>query len=311
VTPVQTVAARTTSPIDIARQDQARARQPDDKGEVIRDDGVRIFYERYGAGDPAIVFVPSWSIVHSRIWKAQIPYFSRRHRVVTFDPRGNGRSDRPATATAYAEEEMARDILAVMDAAGVERAVLVSLSRGAQRALIASSLAGERIVGHVFVSPSTWIGEGLGERGVDFERDDAPDIGWARFNASSWRRDYRGFLEFFFSECLTEPHSTKAIDDGVEWGLEIGPEALILSILGPEPDEAEARELCAGVRCPTLVIQGEADAVSGVGRGVGLAAAIPGARLLRIPGSGHLPSVRDPVRVNLAIADFVDRSVAR
>jgi pimeloyl-ACP methyl ester carboxylesterase len=180
VTPVQTVAARTTSPIDIARQDQARARQPDDKGEVIRDDGVRIFYERYGAGDPAIVFVPSWSIVHSRIWKAQIPYFSRRHRVVTMDPRGNGRSDRPATATAYAEEEMARDILAVMDAAGVERAVLVSLSRGAQRALIASSLAGERIVGHVFVSPSTWIGEGLGERGVDFERDDAPDIGWAR-----------------------------------------------------------------------------------------------------------------------------------
>ena len=93
----------------------------------------------------AILFVPTWSIVHARIWKAQIPYFARRHRVVAFDPRGNGRSDRPATAEAYAERELAGDLVAVLDAARVDRAVVVSLSSGAQRSLIATSLAPERV----------------------------------------------------------------------------------------------------------------------------------------------------------------------
>lgn len=48
--------------------------------------------------------------------------------MVAFDPRGNGRSDRPATAEAYAESEFAADTLAVLDATASERAVIVSLS---------------------------------------------------------------------------------------------------------------------------------------------------------------------------------------
>jgi len=58
----------------------------------VERDGVRVFWERYGDGDPTLLLVPPWSIYHSRVWKAQIPYFARRHRVLTFDPRGNGRS---------------------------------------------------------------------------------------------------------------------------------------------------------------------------------------------------------------------------
>jgi pimeloyl-ACP methyl ester carboxylesterase len=301
VQPMPRGAERGTGP---RRPEQARARYPDATGDVIRD-GLRISYEVYGAGEPTIVFVPTWSIVHSRIWKAQLPFFARRHRVVTFDARGNGRSDRPTTAAAYAEAEMARDILAVMDEVSADRAVLVSLSLGAQRALIASSLAPDRVAGQIFVCPSVPIGEGLADRAIDFDRDDGPDTDWARYNASSWRRDYRGFLEFFFGRCFNEPHSTKPIEDSVDWGMQIGPEQLILSEQAPDLDAAETRALCATIRCPTLVIQGDLDAITGLGRGVGLAAAIPGARLTRIAGGGHLPSVRDPVRVNLTIRDFL------
>jgi hypothetical protein len=65
-----------------------RARQPDRDGYVERD-GVRVFYEVFGEGERAIVLLPTWSIVHARHWKAQVPYLSRHFRVVTFDGRGN------------------------------------------------------------------------------------------------------------------------------------------------------------------------------------------------------------------------------
>src|SRR4029079_17737998 len=92
-----------------AGREQSRARYPDRTGFVVRD-GIRTFYEVYGSGDPPILFVPTWSIVHSRIWKGQIPWFARRHKVVTFDAIGNGRSDRPTDPAAYAERRLGEDI---------------------------------------------------------------------------------------------------------------------------------------------------------------------------------------------------------
>src|SRR3990170_2176646 len=114
-------------------EEQTRARYPDESGYVERD-GVRIHYEVYGDGEPTILLLPTWSIVHSRHWKMQIPYLARHCRVVTFDGRGNGRSDRPTSG--YEEREFAADALAVLDATETERAVLVSFSLGAQRALL-------------------------------------------------------------------------------------------------------------------------------------------------------------------------------
>ena len=107
-------------------REQTRARYPDEDGFVERD-GVRIFYEVYGDGEPTILFVPPWAIVHSRCWKMQVPYLSRHVRVVTFDPRGNGRSDRPIGPHAYAEAEYAADALMVLDTACLRYGAPVSL----------------------------------------------------------------------------------------------------------------------------------------------------------------------------------------
>ena len=81
-----------------------RACQPARDGYVERDE-VKVFYEVFGAGEPTVLLLPTWSIVHSRLWKMQIPFLARHHRVVTFDGRGNGRSDRPAGAEAYRPAE--------------------------------------------------------------------------------------------------------------------------------------------------------------------------------------------------------------
>src|SRR5205823_4986916 len=97
--------------------EQTRARYPDAEGFVERD-GVRVAYEVYGDGEPTVLLLPTWSIIHSRVWKAQIPYLARHCRVITFDGRGNGRSDRPQEPEAYAEQEFAADALAVLDEIG-------------------------------------------------------------------------------------------------------------------------------------------------------------------------------------------------
>src|SRR5688572_7515426 len=84
-------------------------------------DGVRVFYEVFGPKDAerTIFFLPTWTLVPSQIWKGQVPYFARSgFRVLTFDNRGNGKSDRPSTG--YTIEAIRDDALAVMDATGVE-----------------------------------------------------------------------------------------------------------------------------------------------------------------------------------------------
>jgi pimeloyl-ACP methyl ester carboxylesterase/predicted glycosyltransferase len=281
--------------------EQTRARYPDETGWVERD-GVRVFYEVYGSGEPTVLLLPTWSIVHSRVWKLQIPYLARHCRVVTFDGRGNGRSDRPERTEAYAEREFAADALAVLDATATERAAIVSLSLGAQRALLLAAEHPERVEAAVFICPAVDLGEP--PAGRDFAWDDEleADEGWARYNRHAWLRDYRGFLDFFFAEVFSEPHSTKPIEDCVGWALETTPETLVTAETA-EGLEAEAVvELAGRLRCPVLVIQGTDDRITGASRGVALAEET-GGELVLLDGSGHAPHVRDPVKVNRLLRD--------
>ena len=286
-------------------REQSRARYPDSSGYIKRD-GVRLYYEVYGSGEPTIFLLPTWSIVHSRHWKMQIPYLARHCRVITFDGRGNGRSDRPTDAAAYKEQEFAADALAVMDATATERAVIVSLSVGAQRGIMLAAGHPDRVNGAVFICPAVPLDVPLADR-TRYPWDEVlpTDEGWPKDNLYYWLRDYRGFLDFFFSQMFTEPHSTKTIEDCVGWGLETTAETLVATEIGAGLDEATARALCARVRCPVLVIQGTADAITGPGRGAALADAIPDAQLAMLEGSGHGPHARDPVKVNLLLRDFV------
>ncbi|MGH2805670.1 MAG: alpha/beta fold hydrolase [Actinomycetota bacterium] len=283
-----------------------RARYPDNDGYVVRD-GVKIFYEVYGEGDRTILLLPTWSIIHSRFWKMQIPYLSRHFRVLTFDGRGNGRSDRPLDPAAYNEREFVADALAVMDETGTGEAVLVSLSMGAQRALLLAADHPERVAGSIFIGPTVPIAPAHDERAqTSFEQVLESYEGWAKYNRNYWLTEYRDFLEFFFSQCFNEPHSTKPIEDAVGWGLDTTPEVLVATQGGATLADRDAvLELCERVRCPVLVIHGTKDAISPYARGVELARAIGGS-LLTMEGAGHIPLARDPVTVNLAIRGFVD-----
>jgi pimeloyl-ACP methyl ester carboxylesterase len=119
------------------------ARGPDESGYVERD-GVRVWWESYGSGTAAILLMPTWSVVHSRLWKAQIHYLSRHFRVVTFDGRGNGLSDRPDSESAYADAETVADAVAVLDAAGVGEVVAVGMSCGGRYSLALAAAHADR-----------------------------------------------------------------------------------------------------------------------------------------------------------------------
>jgi pimeloyl-ACP methyl ester carboxylesterase/predicted glycosyltransferase len=282
-----------------------RACQPIRDGYVERD-GIKIFYEIFGSGEPTVLLLPTWSLLHSRHWKMQVPYLARHCRVVTFDGRGNGRSDRPTTPEAYAETEFMADAITVMDATHTERAVIAGFSLGAQRALLLAANHPERVEAAVFVGP-TYPGGGhpRPERTVySWEDELDTDEGWAKYNKHYWLRDYQGFVDFFLSTMFPEPHSTKPIEDGVGWALETTGETLALTYLGPHLEPDEALELARRVRCPVLIVHGDRDGMADLSRGIALAEHT-GGQLVVLEGSGHAPHLRDPVKINLLLRDFV------
>jgi pimeloyl-ACP methyl ester carboxylesterase len=304
-----TATATATSP-----PEATRARYPDAEGYVERD-GVRVFWEGYGEGEPAICFLPTWSIVHSRLWKAQIPYFARRHTVLTFDGRGNGRSDRPLEPAAYSPDEFAADALAVLEAAGIERAVTVSVSLGTVWNLILAATRPEHVPGAVFIGPLFPVPPLPDLTHAPFHDELPPDPDGSSFNRHAWLRDWSGFVRWFAGLNLPEPHSTRQLEDYLDWALETTPEVMVATWAGAMEGHAtladafasneEVSALAGNVDCPSLVICGDRDTLTPPHFGLALAEAT-GGRLEILEGSGHLPQTRAPVSVNLLLRDFVE-----
>jgi len=302
--------------------EQTRARYPDEEGFIERD-GVRVFWESYGQGEQTVLFLPTWTLVHSRVWKAQIPYFARHFRVICFDPRGNGRSDRPKRPRAYSETEFMQDAVDVMDACGVEQAFCVALSRGAQRALLLAAEHPERVAGVAFIGPLfpvsrlrsarfRLLGHPLGRALMG--KPPLTTRGWGKFNLTYWTRGgYADFVQWWADQMLSEPHSTKQIEDAVAWSHETDGPTLALSVMGELAAPATRRDqaaLASRVKCPALVIHGTDDKITPYADGKALAR-ITGGRLETVEGAGHVPQARKPVQVNLALREFVDGTPRR
>ncbi|MCW2621786.1 MAG: catD 5 [Frankiales bacterium] len=288
---------------------------PEIEGVAVRE-GVRLAFSVFGAGHhPTVLLMPTWSIVPSEFWKAQTGFLSRHYRVVAFDGRGSGRSDRPGGAQAYTDEQYARDAVAVLDASRTDRAVLVSLSRGAAWSVHVAAAHPDRVLGLLALAPSCPFPlTHPGWRDAPAWDEPHPVYeGWGTYNRHFWLDGgYDGFLRFFFGQMFGEPHSSKQIEDCVAWGHQVGPQTLIDTVAGrlQRADQPRFEEVCRQVRCPVLVLQGGADQVSPPETGARLAE-LTGGDLLVVQDAGHGLPGRDPVQVNLQIAGFVDRLCPR
>jgi pimeloyl-ACP methyl ester carboxylesterase/predicted glycosyltransferase len=285
-----------------------RAKLPDSEGLVERD-GVKLHYEVYGQGPQTMVFLPPWSIVHSRVYKAQLPYFSERFRCVAYDARGNGKSDRPVQAAAYALDNFLADAIAVMDATDTGEGILVGLSQGAFHACALAAYHAERVKAAVLVGTVATIGPGypyLTPRHFTAERERFE--GWDKFNRAYWLAQYPDFAEHFIRNICSEPHSTKQIEDGVVWAGETTGPVLVKTVearsITPKYDVGEA--MYRKIRCPLLLIHGDNDQIQPYARAQ-LVAELTGAELFTVPGGGHNPLGRFPAKCNDLINDFLDR----
>jgi pimeloyl-ACP methyl ester carboxylesterase/predicted glycosyltransferase len=298
--------------------EQSRARYPDIEGFVERDD-QRLFYEVYGEGQETIFLLPTWSQVHSRHWKMQIDYLARHFRVLSMDGLGNGRSDRCRNPKRYAPAEFARDCLAVMDATNTERAVMASLSTGAQYQIEITRLAPERVVGAVFIGPlfpytpskNTILTDPL-VQAISRSLHLPKPLSWAHMNPVHWREDYRRFADWIFPRAFPEPHSSKAIEDGVGWMLDTDPETLTATVGHGEflRGRRTLRRLARNLSCPVLVVHGDRDKITAIRDGRALAR-LSGGELNVIPGAGHVLHARKPVEFNLALRDFAEDAFGR
>ncbi len=302
-------------PLPSAVADGGRARLPTGSGLSAGPDGVRIAWDEYGSGDTTVVLLPSAPIIHSRQWKGQIHFLSRFCRVVTFDGRGNGLSDRPTDPAAYTDDRSVADIVTVLEATGTRRAVLVGLcGDGVWRSIRLAVEQPERVLGIVAFS----VGVPLlsppqphyAAAGATFDEELPTSEGWAKMNRHHWRRDYADYARFFFAQMTTEPHSSKAIEDAAGWATDGSVDVMLADAENEFPfDLATVESYCGAVRCPMLLVHGSDDRCQPIARAHRLAE-LSGAPLVIVEGANHMIPGRHPVLANLLIRDFI-RNVER
>ncbi|SFB75878.1 Pimeloyl-ACP methyl ester carboxylesterase [Nocardioides terrae] len=302
----------------------------DHEGEAVAA-GTRVLFRVHGVGRPTLLLLPTWTIVHQRFWKLQVPYLARHHRVVTFDGPGNGLSDRPVDPAAYDHDRQVERALAVLDATGTEQAVVVAVSRAAYWALDLAANHAERVLGTALIAPFVRLGQASGqvsgqapgqvsgqapgrERAkrpdpADLPASAVPHLGidppehWVKHDPRYWQRSYDDFLWFFFGQCFPEPHSTRPIEEAVGWGRETTAEVLAAEAAGALPSGETVREWCGRISSPLLAVHGDDDRVSPVERSR-LLVELTGGHLVEVAGGGHLSLAREPVKVNHLLRDF-------
>lgn len=283
-----------------------RAEEPTDSGFVVRN-GVKVAYEQYGVSGPVLVLLPCWIIVHARSWKAQIADLSQCCRLLVIDGRGNGASDRPIGSEAYTYEEYVADALSVMDHLGVGQCTLVGFSKGGPQAALIARARPKQIDAVIFIAPvGPMSTEARRARAKAFMTPSPTFEGWSQYNAHFIHNHTLEFLQFFFSRMFCEPHSTKQIEDALEWGNFTSAQTLVDTTLGSLSSTSNMQEAYEALECPVLLIHGDSDEIVPLKTGREVAQAC-NAEMIEMPGSGHGPHLRHPAAVNDFIRSFLKK----
>lgn len=275
-----------------------------------RVDGLDLHYEEAGAGDPTFLLLHGF-LASTFTWREVQAPLAAIGRTIAFDRPAFGLSARPlpgdpgwpAGASPYAAAAQVEQTIHLMDALGVERAVLVGNSAGGTLALRIALAHPERVRALVLLDPAVYtdgpppwtrwlldtpqlrrVGPLL-LRGLADQSQRMVDAAWhdpSRVDAATWT-GYRRWL-----------------------GVDGWDQALWHFTLAAR-DHADVREGLAAIRAPTLVITGDDDRVIPTAESVRLAEAIADAELVVIGACGHVPQEECPEPVLAAIRGFVAR----
>lgn len=248
-------------------------------------------YEVIGSG-PHLVLVPG-TFSDRRIWLRVAATLASAFRCLLYDPRGTG--DTPDPGVAFTPDELVADLIAVMDAAGFERAHLVGHSLGASVALVAAArhplrvdrvvAAGPALHADAYVTAVLDHWEALARSDVS---DEALNLGLVlpAFGREAFQRLVPAVLDDLRRHPIRRETILRYVDC----------------------DRAQdLRPFTTRIDAPVLVLTGDADGLTGPIQARTLAAAIPGARFELVPGCGHTPQVERPAEFARMVVSFLRR----
>ena len=263
-------------------------------------DGVRLYYEETGHGT-AVVFVHEYA-GDWRSWEAQMRYFSRAHRCVSYSQRGYPPSDVPEEAARYGQTIARDDVLALMDALKIDKAHVVGHSMGAYTALHVGLQAPARCISvvaagcgwgstpdpkqrEVMKALAAETGKMFAEEGIKAAAVKYAD---APMRQAQKHKDPRGYAEF--ARMLAE-HSA------------LGHAQTMFNLQLKRPTLWEMADALKRFSVPLLVVVGDEDEPC-IDGSVFLKRTVPTAGLMVIPRSGHNSPSEEPAAFNAALADL-------
>ena len=262
-------------------------------------DGVELYYEETGAGTP-ICFVHEFA-GDFRSWESQVRFFSRRHRCIAFNARGYPPSGVP-DPDAYSQDRARDDVIAILDALGIDRAHIVGCSMGAFATVHVGLHAPQRArsltaagVGYGALAPaqaafraeSRSLADDIDARGI-------VPFALSYSSGSSGRtafadKDPRGHAEF--ARMLGE-HSAE------------GSARTMRGVQAQRPAFTELEDQLRRLTVPLMIVAGDEDEPS-LDASLFLKRSVPPAALAVFPKTGHAMNLEEPDRFNQLLADFL------
>lgn len=262
---------------------------PRRSGWVNADDGTRIYREICGQG-PAIVFVHGLGGNHA-VWFQQVAHFARTHTVITLSQRGFAPSG--GDGRRYDVDRLARDVIAVLDDAGVSRAVVVGQSMGGWTALGLALAAPDRVEALVLADTFGGIVDPAIEVHLAKMTDAAKKLGSAP-------------PPLGVHPALSPEFSAAHADLAYLY-------QALATFGSPRPDVIAGQLAAARVdaarlpalNVPVLFVVGSGDRLFPPALVDEAAAMVPGAKVVRIDGAGHSPYFEKPAGWNRSVEEFV------
>jgi 3-oxoadipate enol-lactonase len=263
---------------------------------LTRDDGVKIYWEEHGAGDPLLLIMGLGATLEW--WQRLIPVLSPHYRTIVYDNRGVGRSDVPPGP--YAISGMADDAVAVLDAAGIDTAHVFGASMGG---MIAQELA----LNHPSRVRSLILGCTAcgGTQAVPAAREVAAALSARK---TMTREEAMWVMAPYIFDAGT-PRERVTEDIAVRLQAKVTNDGYFAQ-LGAVRGWRGTYDRLPAITMPTLVIHGETDQLVPPENGRIIAAAITGARLEMIPRASHIFFTDQFEATSSALLSFLDNEAA-
>lgn len=253
--------------------------------------GLEFSYRAHGVG-PTLVLLHAFPL-NKAMWDAQVAALADACHVITVDLRGFGKSQ--VTDGVFSLDDMADDLHGLLRKLGHEHVVLGGLSMGGYVAFAYMRRHPETVRGLILADTKAGVdtAEGLAKREAMI--------------AEVTQRGTKGVSKVF-PKAVVAPATAEtqpALMERLRVWIEDAAPSSIAGAQRAMARRADATPLLGEIRVPTLVIVGEEDPTTPPAEAEAIAAAIPGATLVRIPGAGHLSNLEQPEAFNAAVRTFM------